>query len=54
MLKLFKEARLGANKVGLLVIFLAIQMIGTLYLPRLTARIINYGVVAGDRDYVFL
>jgi len=54
MIKLFKDARLGAGKIGLLVIFLAIQMIGTLYLPRLTARIINNGVIAGDRDYVFL
>jgi len=52
MIKLFKEAQLGANKIITLVIFLVMQMIGTLYLPRLTARIINYGVVAGDQDYV--
>ena len=53
MIKLFKEANLGTSKVALLVICLTLQMIGTLYLPRLTARIINNGVVAGDQDYVF-
>jgi len=52
MIKLFKEARLGADKLIMLVTFLTLQMVGTLYLPRITARIINYGVVAGDQDYV--
>jgi ATP-binding cassette subfamily B protein len=52
MLKLFREAKLGADKVGLLCIFLALQMLGTLYLPRLTARIINNGVMMSDQDYV--
>ncbi|MCL1843119.1 MAG: ABC transporter ATP-binding protein/permease [Defluviitaleaceae bacterium] len=53
MLTLFKEARPGAGKVMLLALFLTMQIVGTLYLPRLTARIINNGVITGDRDYVF-
>jgi len=53
MVKLFNESKLGMGKVLLLIIFLAVQTIGTLYLPRLTANIINYGVVMEDRDYIF-
>ena len=53
MLKLFKLAKLSKVKVILLLIFITLQVIGTLYLPRLTANIINYGVVLQDRDYVF-
>lgn len=53
MFKLFAKSKLGPIKVILLVIFLALQVIGTLYLPRLTARIINNGVMQGDSDYVF-
>jgi len=33
-------------------LFIFLQMAGTLYLPRLTANIINNGVMLGDRDYV--
>ena len=53
MFKLFRQAQLGKVKVSFLVIFLGLQVIGTLYLPRLTARIINNGVMLGDQDYVF-
>ena len=53
MIKLFKQSQLGVWKVFFLIIFLALQTIGTLYLPRLTANIINNGVVMQDRDYVF-
>lgn len=53
MLKLFQQAKLGRIKVILLLIFITLQVVGTLYLPRLTANIINYGVVLSDRDYVF-
>ena len=53
MFKLFRQAQLGKVKVSFLVLFLGLQVIGTLYLPRLTARIINNGVMLGDRDYVF-
>ena len=53
MLKLFKQAQLGKLNVFLLLMFITLQMGGTLLLPTLTANIINYGVVLGDRDYVF-
>ena len=52
MLKLFREAKLNKIKVFFLLVFVAIQMAGTLYLPTLTANIINNGVVLGDLDYV--
>ena len=52
MLKLFTQARLGSAKIILLMLFIAIHTAGTLYLPRLTANIINNGVVMEDMDYV--
>ena len=53
MLTLFKQAKLNRVKVIFLLIFVTFQVIGTMYLPRLTANIINNGVVMQDRDYVF-
>lgn len=53
MIQLFSQAKLGMGKILLLLIFLALQVAGTLYLPRLTARLINNGVLMGDQDYVF-
>jgi len=53
MIKLFTQAKPGAIKIIFLIIFLALQTIGTLYLPRLTANIINNGVVMQDTDYVW-
>jgi ATP-binding cassette subfamily B protein len=50
--KLFKQARLSKLKVFLLMLFIGIQITGTLYLPTLTADIINKGVVVGDTDFV--
>jgi len=52
MINLFRNARLGKLKVFALLVFLTFQVLGTMYLPRLTADIINYGVVLGDRDFV--
>lgn len=52
VLKLFKTAHLSKWKVGLLLLFITLQMLGTLYLPTLTANIINEGVVMQDMDYV--
>lgn len=52
MLKLFRQAQLNKIELFLLLLFIAIQIGGTLYLPRLTANIINNGVVMGDMDYV--
>ena len=53
MLKLFKEAKLSPVRIISLLIFIGLQVAGTMILPRLTANIINYGVVLSDRDYVF-
>jgi len=52
VLKLFRQARLSKVKIFLLLLFVAFQMVGTLYLPTLTANIINNGVMMGDMDYV--
>ena len=53
MFQLFSRAKLGVGKVLLLLVFLTLQVVGTLYLPRLTRNLINYGVLHGDQDYVF-
>ncbi|MCL1880744.1 MAG: ABC transporter ATP-binding protein/permease [Oscillospiraceae bacterium] len=53
MLQLFKQAKLGKRNLTVLLIFITLQVLGTLYLPTLTADIINYGVMQGNRDYVF-
>jgi len=53
VLTLFREARLSKGTVFFLLLFVAFQMAGTLYLPTLTANIINNGVVLGDIDYVW-
>jgi ATP-binding cassette subfamily B protein len=53
MWKLFKLAKLGRLKVFTLLLFIGLQVVGIMLLPRLTADIINYGVLMGDRDYVF-
>jgi len=51
--KLFRQAELSRIKLCILLILITFQIIGTLYLPRLTADIINYGVVLQDQDYIF-
>jgi len=50
--KLFKEARLSKMKIFLLLLFITLQMAGTLFLPTLTANIINDGVMMENMDYV--
>lgn len=52
MLKLFKHFK--TNKVLLVSLFIIILMktIGILYIPTLTAKIINNGVIKGDIHYV--
>jgi ATP-binding cassette subfamily B protein len=52
MFSLFKQARLGKRNVSFLITCTTLQILGTLYLPTLTADIINKGVMQGDRDYV--
>ena len=53
MFKLFRKAQLGKARVILLLLFITGQVGGTLYLPTLTANIINNGVMMGDTDYVW-
>ena len=36
-----------------MVILLFLQVLGTLYIPTLTADIVNNGIVAGDLDYIW-
>ncbi len=52
MLTLFRQARLGKVNIFLLLVYITLQMAGTLLLPTLTANIINNGVVMEDMDYV--
>ena len=52
MWKLFRLARIRWWKIVLLLVLITAQILGTLYLPTLTADIINEGVVAGDLDRV--
>ena len=40
------------NKLLLMIGLLFIQVMGTLYIPTLTADIVNNGIVAGDLDIV--
>lgn len=41
------------KRVALMLLLLFIQVLGTLYIPTLTASIVNNGIVAGDLDYVW-
>lgn len=52
MLKIFKEAKLSKMVIFLLLLFTGLQILGTLYLPTLTADLINYGVMREDLDFV--
>ena len=52
MFKLIKLAKPSKLKIIMLLIFITLQVWGTLYLPTLTADIINKGVLLGDREEV--
>lgn len=41
------------KQIGLMLLLLFAQVMGTLYIPTLTASIVNNGIVAGDLDYVW-
>lgn len=41
------------KQVGLMLFLLSAQVLGTLYIPTLTASIVNNGIVAGDLNYVW-
>ncbi len=41
------------KRVALMLLLLFGQTLGTLYIPTLTASIVNNGIVAGDLGYVW-
>lgn len=53
MFKLIKFLSPYKGKVTIMLILLFLQVLGTLYIPTLTADIVNNGIVKGDLDYVF-
>ena len=53
MLKLLKYMRPYRGRAIIMLILLFLQVLGTLYVPTLTANIVNRGIVAGDIEQVF-
>lgn len=53
MKKLLYFLRPYKNKLLLMIGLLFIQVMGTLYIPTLTADIVNNGIVTGDLDHVW-
>ena len=53
MLKLFRFIRPMKRKILLMIIVLILQVLGTLYIPTLTANIVNHGIMKGDIDQVY-
>ena len=51
MLRIVK--RLSAGPVTAAIAFLLIQIVGALYLPYVTADIVNKGVITGDTSYIW-
>ncbi|WP_411682878.1 ABC transporter ATP-binding protein [Clostridium thailandense] len=52
MFKLFKHFKVNKTLLTSLFVIIILKTIGTLYLPTLTAKIINNGVIKGDIAYV--
>lgn len=52
MSKMFKFLLRYRGRIFLVLLLLFIQVIGTLYIPTLTADIVNNGIAAGNLDYV--
>lgn len=52
MLKLMKYLSPYKWKVTLMLVLLFAELLGTLYIPTLTADIVNKGIVAGDLDQI--
>lgn len=52
MLKLFKHFKVNKVLLASLVTIIILKTIGILYIPTLTAEIINNGVIKGDINYV--
>lgn len=53
MLKLIRFLAPYRRSIILMLVLLFLQVLGTLYIPTLTADIVNNGIVAGDLDYVW-
>lgn len=51
MLRIIK--RLPADKVVVAIMFLLLQISGAIYLPYMTANIVNEGIVNGDIYYIY-
>lgn len=52
MLKLAKKRMSGIAVIGA-ILFMIVQVMSNLYLPNLTADIVNNGVAKGDIDYIW-
>lgn len=52
MLKLLKYFKFNKAMVTSLIIVILLKTLGTLYVPTLTASIVNNGVIKGDMNYV--
>ncbi|RXA64565.1 ABC transporter ATP-binding protein [Enterococcus casseliflavus] len=53
MWNLFIRAKINKKKLLLLLVFISLQVLGTLYLPTLTATILNDGVLQANLDQVY-
>lgn len=53
MWNLFVRAKINKNKLLLLLVFISLHVLGTLYLPTLTATILNDGVLQANLDQVY-
>lgn len=54
MLKLFRFITPMKKKIFLMMIVLILQVLGTLYIPTLTANIVNNGIMKGDIHQVYI
>ncbi len=53
MFKLIRFLSSYKGRVAVMLILLFLQVLGTLYIPTLTADIVNNGIVAGDLDHIW-
>lgn len=53
MVRLFKTLSRYRAKLFWMLLFLFLQVLGTLFIPTLTADIVNIGIVQGDIDYIW-
>lgn len=53
MRKLIKFLSPYKGRIGIMLLLLFIQVIGTLFIPTLTADIVNNGIATGNLDYVW-